>query len=185
MLRRLCHKLGIGGVPGSVTDWDSVTWYGPFSKLVIRTADGDPYLTRIILSKTRWGRIFIHAIHRSDQDRELHDHPWQFVSLLLKGPGYLEHQPDGSAIRFGPLSINWRLDAAEPHRLELDEKCGPQWTLVFCGRHIRDWGFHVPKAKAVRARITGGPSEYVAGTYWVDRVSFHELAEEPEGAGRP
>ena len=176
MLRRLCHRFGIGGTPGSVSDWDSVIWFGPFSKLVIRTSEGEPYLTRYLLSKTRWGRIFIHAIHRSDQDRELHDHPWKFVSLLLWGPGYREFQSDGSIKRFGPFSINWRLDAASPHRLELDETRGPQWTLVVCGRHLRTWGFHVPLAKARRARVTGGRSDYVEDTYWIDHETFHELA---------
>ena len=48
-----------------------------------------PLMTRYKLLLTRWGNLYLHVFHRSDEDRELHDHPWGFVSLILWG-GYYE-----------------------------------------------------------------------------------------------
>lgn len=39
--------------------------------------------------------FYLHCFLRSDDDRALHDHPWNFVSLLLFG-GYKEHRDEGS-----------------------------------------------------------------------------------------
>src|SRR6266404_3883909 len=37
------------------------------------------------------GGLFLHVIHRNDDDRDPHTHPWNFTSLILKG-GYLDEQ---------------------------------------------------------------------------------------------
>src|SRR4051794_35856733 len=55
---------------------------------------GDLYLTRYIIF--RFGNIgmFIHKIWRPDNDRHLHDHPWErFDAFILKG-GYTEEYND-------------------------------------------------------------------------------------------
>lgn len=79
--------------------------------------------------------VRVHHIMRSDADREMHDHPFSFVSIILWG-GYTEHGPNYSK-RYGPGSIVWRR-ATDLHRLELDR---PAWTLVIRGRIKRRWGF--------------------------------------------
>lgn len=138
-----------------------------FKKFIITGPDGRPYLERTYLLDTRWGGIYFHKILVSDPDRDLHDHPWKFLSVLLWGHGYYEHQPDGTKKYFSPFSINWRRDPAEPHRLELPKERGreqPQWTLVFIGRKVRDWGFHVPRERAAEY----GPFPPVDGTTWDD-----------------
>lgn len=49
------------------------------------------YLRRFYVWEKRWCpfRIFIHKIARSDDDPDPHDHPWNFLSLILKG-GYVD-----------------------------------------------------------------------------------------------
>ncbi len=96
----------------------------------------DYYMLRYIL-RHPWGSVRLHKIVRSDLDPYMHDHPFDFVSVLLTG-GYLEHTPAGSR-RWRPLSIV-RRRAADLHRLELDR---PVWTLVFAKRKSREWGFDV------------------------------------------
>jgi hypothetical protein len=136
-----------------------------FPRAIIRSEDGDPYLIRYTLLWTPWFRLYAHHILRSDEDRDMHCHPWAFVSLVLAG-GYREHRPvlriDGKDVRcscittnnddetYGcprrPLSIAFRR-AEDMHRVELFQKDSreiPAWTLVACGRKKREWGFMTP-----------------------------------------
>ncbi|OLE52666.1 MAG: hypothetical protein AUG51_16985 [Acidobacteria bacterium 13_1_20CM_3_53_8] len=39
-----------------------------------------PLLVRFEILHTRWLRIYLHHLMRSDAERHLHDHPWPFVS---------------------------------------------------------------------------------------------------------
>lgn len=84
--------------------------------------------------------IKIHNIKRSDLDRDLHDHPWGFWSLILKG-GYVEETPSGEPNTltqwFGRGSFI-RHKATDFHKLTLFE---PTWTLVITWGRERIWGF--------------------------------------------
>ena len=88
--------------------------------------------------------IKLHKICRSDADRDLHDHPWSFISLILKGQ-YLEvlvdpqgDWPDRIVVPRGRFSARWR-SAKSLHQVLLPE--GPVWTLVFTGPRRRVWGY--------------------------------------------
>lgn len=105
-----------------------------FHRSTIRVG-AEPYLVRWRLVQTPWFAVYLHHILRSDDDRALHDHPWAFLSLILWG-GYFEFTPAGCRWR-GAGSLVFH-KAEDLHRLELDR---PAWTLVFCGRRRREWGF--------------------------------------------
>jgi hypothetical protein len=100
-----------------------------------------PWMTRYTLFKRgrAWPRVFVHHIHRSDESREhLHDHPWSFVSVILRG-GYWEETKAGR--RFYRPGLVLVRPAEWAHRLELNP--GAQaWSLVIAGPIWRDWGFH-------------------------------------------
>lgn len=49
----------------------------------------DPYLTRLIIFRCPWFQVFLHWIHKPDEDDAVHDHPWSFLSILLRG-SYIE-----------------------------------------------------------------------------------------------
>lgn len=55
-------------------------------------ADGSLYMARFWLWRTRWFSARIHHIATPDLDRHFHDHPWTFISLVLRG-GYIEARP--------------------------------------------------------------------------------------------
>lgn len=106
----------------------------------------DPLLIRYILIRfPRWG-VYLHKLCRSDYDRALHDHPWPFISIILKG-SYVEvhdQTTDGRTTyephHRGDILIRpaeWR------HRFILDDTT-PTWTLVIVGRRARKWGFFLP-----------------------------------------
>lgn len=102
--------------------------------------------------KTKSGiGIRIHHTVRSDRGRDLHDHPWWNVSIVLAG-GYWEIVPISQAqpaildahcyrrIWRGPGSVVFRR-AHHRHRLEILQG-DSAWSLFIMGPWIRDWGFH-------------------------------------------
>ena len=107
--------------------------------ITIRNCDGDPYLTRRFVFKCRWFRVYLHEIHRADDDRDKHDHPWNFLSLLLTG-GYVEEYKGRMKWRW-PLSVA-RRRAEDAHRIAYVTQTPKTRTLVFVGKRRREWGFH-------------------------------------------
>ncbi len=94
----------------------------------------------------------IHKILISDDGPELHDHPFSFITFILKG-GYYEHLEDGTRTYHGAGSVLIR-PAKTMHRIELQRDCSvpgghnqcdgdelPAWTFVIRTRYFRDWGF--------------------------------------------
>lgn len=140
-----------------------------FSRRVIET-EGNPYLVRWTIFSCSWFGIFIHKILRSDDDRDLHDHPWDFWSLILWGhyreyvpadwpPAFVKDEMIVKSKLCGPGSLV-RHKARDAHRLELmpeltldlvgpayvrTGKFIPVWTLFIHGPRKREWGFYTPQ----------------------------------------
>lgn len=131
------------------------------------------YLRRWYIIGTPWGGLYLHHILLPDGDRALHDHPWSFVSLILRG-GYTEQRPwlrpNGE-----PMIRHW--PSARPHHTEhrmrpgrlrrmpaeglhrITELHGDCWTLVAVGPRRREWGFVGDDGKWTDWRTyTGAPS---------------------------
>lgn len=116
-------------------------------KKIIHARDGDEeYMHRFyLLFKPRNDNseninrvnLFLHNFKSSD-DPILHDHPWNWFSLVLKG-GYHEHYKDGSKKWRGPGSICFR-KATDLHWVELKPGLDT-WTLFGHGKRVRQWGF--------------------------------------------
>ena len=106
----------------------------------IKDRDGRPYMHRYYLRHDpKLGDVRFHHIIQSDDARALHDHPWDFASLILRG-SYLEHTAQGTTLYRAPALVT--RPATLAHRLELVD--GPVWTYVITGRIRRRWGFHTP-----------------------------------------
>lgn len=107
----------------------------------------NPYMLRwFLIPRNRWCNVYLHKFLRDDDDRALHDHPWGFLSVMLRGL-YFEHTEDGAIVRRAP-SLAFR-GAEHRHRVSLardfDGKPIPCWTLVVTGPKTRTWGFWCPK----------------------------------------
>lgn len=110
--------------------------------------DGQLYLRRWRIFECPWFGIYIHNIKRPDRDRDLHDHPWPFISFVLKG-AYVEEVPckkHNQKIYSCPTEINFvewcnLKRATDSHRIKSTFDEGV-WTLVLRGRRQRVWGFH-------------------------------------------
>lgn len=103
--------------------------------------------------KANGRQVYLHKICRSDGAREMHDHPWDFTSLIL-WRGYIEETAarikwrgacgKEFSVRGVILSRKWpgfilRRRAEYRHRVLLSG--GPAWTLVLTSGKKRSWGF--------------------------------------------
>lgn len=121
---------------------------------------GQRYLLRwYVIPRNPWLNIYLHKFLHDDEDRATHDHPWNFVSIMLWG-GYLEFV---GKLRESPLyerrvlSIAYR-PAEHAHRVILHRRYGdgaiqPAWTIMITGPVIRDWGFWCPKERWVHWKV--------------------------------
>jgi hypothetical protein len=104
---------------------------------------GAPYLERwFLVPETDQGGVYLHRIIRDDDDRALHDHPWDCTVILLRG-AYREIRndcPDGEVFK-APFIRQMKAETA--HRLVVVD--GPVVTLVIWGPRRREWGFHCPQ----------------------------------------
>lgn len=113
-------------------------WLSRFDAKEIGDGKGSVFFRRYHLLTTRRGSVFLHEFLRGDTDRCLHDHPWDFVVVILKG-GYWETMVDGARRWRRPGSVLWR-PAETSHRVDL-EPGREAWSLVLVGRKVRPWGF--------------------------------------------
>lgn len=138
-------------------------------------ADGSLYMARFWLLRTRWFSMRLHHIATADLDRHFHDHPWSFISLVLRG-GYREARPatiepcflDGSteieriivtSRRAGSIALR---RATDRHRVS--GVMPETWTLVILGPKRQWWGFYTPNGKV----------------HWRDYESHHHDVELPQ-----
>lgn len=139
---------------------------------ITKAVDGEEvlYLRRWYILRTRFGQILLHNILRSDDDPDPHDHPWSFLTIVLKGEyldeayEFVPYEPFGEInnakdMGFYPDCSIWlgrrEFIGNEPvrafrpkhriaehiHRVILTK---PVWSLVFTGKTRRPWGFVKP-----------------------------------------
>jgi hypothetical protein len=134
-------------------------------RIIMDRESKEPYLVRYYLFlKDRQKfpfNIFLHQFLRSDPD-DLHDHPWPFFSIILKG-GYWEWIPKTTMIMSkehgligepeemtevvcgetkvwrGPGTFRFG-SAKDYHRIEIEPNVDC-WTVFIPGPQIREWGF--------------------------------------------
>lgn len=153
-------------------------------RLIPDRRTGKDYMHRyyLFLKDRSWFpfNVTLHKIVRSD-DPIFHDHPWPFLTIVLKG-GYYEHVPIYNEKKEkiaelahwrGPGSIIKR-SATEMHYLELDEE-RPATTLFFMGPQQREWGFLV---EAKKGKFRWVKHEH----YLTDWQDYHEKYVMPKAA---
>lgn len=107
-----------------------------------------------VLTRGRYRAIRLHWIRRRDSDRDRHNHPFDFDSLILGG-WYLEeyeeqyiHPIDCStvvtrdAVRMRMPGMVNNGKASTFHRIASVPESGV-WTLFFMTANTNDWGFKV------------------------------------------
>lgn len=103
------------------------------------------YLTRLRLIHTPWFGIYVHRFDGPDPRSTLHDHPWDFTSLVLRG-GYVERRLDTKTLEVNEThTVRWvnRLKTHDAHAIMRLLRV-PTWTLMLVGRRVRTWGYLEP-----------------------------------------
>lgn len=125
------------------------------------------YLDRRGIAHPKVGGILLHKIGGPDPGRDLHDHPWTFWSLVLKG-GYLEErQATDEAILLARtrFALPWvearkrwsirKMDLGDCHRI--DVALPGTWTLLLIGPVRRGWGFYTANGYVPESDYKHGP----------------------------
>lgn len=97
-----------------------------------------PYLIRYILDFYIFS-IRLHHWLKSETDIHLHNHPFNFITIVLYG-GYIDQDSSKLNERMIPGKIRYR-SASHTHHVRVRK--GGCWTLMFAGRKKFKWGFWV------------------------------------------
>jgi hypothetical protein len=106
-------------------------------------------MVRYRLVQTPWFGIYLHRLNTPDRRDTLHDHPWPFISIVMRGdyrewlgapgPDGLRVASSGRRRRAG--SVRWmrKTDAHTIYQLLRV----PTWTLLLVGRRRPEpsWGY--------------------------------------------
>lgn len=149
----------------------------------LRGADGSLYMERYwLVGPTSLLRFVLplmrfHVIHREDMDRDPHDHPWAFRSIILRG-SYGEERfevKDSDSIHGDPYRARtaiwrrmpgcaYRMDLGDFHKITRVYE-GPVLTLCILGRRQETWGFLTDTGEKVPwRRYLGLPEDAAEGT---------------------
>lgn len=135
-----------------------------------KTNPDQVYLRRLRVVQTPWFSTLIHWIYEPDPDRDPHDHPWPFWSLIVRG-GYVERVYG----RYAPnsrtplLSVAKRLENYNTrvwrrrswHKMSIEdahhitEVIPGTITCVFTGRRVRQFCFWTPEGEIPWGRYLG------------------------------
>lgn len=94
-----------------------------------------PYIKRWTI-QTPKGSIRLHKWLGPDDDRAYHDHPWNFLTFVLKG-GYTDVGPEKSE-HLKAFAVQYR-SAEHQHHVVPDNDGA--WSLMITGPVVRPWGF--------------------------------------------
>lgn len=124
--------------------------------------EGDPYLDRLRIVQTPWFGIYLHHIHRPDVDRDPHDHPWTFASLVLAGSYEEKVWPDKRCSQTYRTRTRrrWTVRTTRLRSAHMITSIdGMLWTLVITGPRVHHWGFWTPDGFTEWEKYVSGNQE--------------------------
>lgn len=148
-------------------------WLVPYNVTIVRQAEPNHWPFTDGTGLVSWRRPFtrlvqmcglaarVHEILRSDLGREPHDHPWWYLTVVLK-VGYWEERYDaaGQLVNtkwHGPGSVLFRR-ANSWHKLVVPEG-EIATTLFITGAKSQSWGFNVDGKKVPYYEYLGQPQK--------------------------
>lgn len=138
----------------------------------IKSKGGELHFRRWRILETPWFNIYIHGIYKEDEEAHLHDHPWNYLSIVLRG--YFsertlnydvitdENKKEWKSRRIeenviGPSSFIYR-KAESFHKIQKLHS-NAVFTLFFTGKRKREWGYD----------LSGN---------WVDHITYRKMKNE-------
>lgn len=115
--------------------------------MIIVSKTGEVHFRRYRLLATPWFSIYLHQILKSDEDLDMHDHPWDFESMILSGAysEFSKKEPDFKHIEYNKYYAGdcIKHKATDAHKIIL--RSPSVWTLVCVSGRERDWGYQTSK----------------------------------------
>lgn len=121
-------------------------------RIIMDRQSSEPLLERyyVFLKDRKWFpfNVFVHKFCKGDPG-DVHDHPWPYFTLILKG-GYYEWVPGFNEAGIKTCEVRkWRgpghfrfCSSTSYHRIELVPSV-TAWSMFVPGPHKREWGFLV------------------------------------------
>lgn len=112
----------------------------------IISKEGVLHFRRWRLISTKYFSVYIHEIFKADEDKHLHDHPWNYISITLTGKfgEFSRESIDPLSLKYNILSSSSIVTrkATTFHKIQilLSNKVT---TLFITGKKHRDWGYVV------------------------------------------
>lgn len=123
--------------------------------------DGSDYLRRFYITPRRLDEngeetgknlgfgVYLHYFYRGDEDRELHNHPWEkSVSLILLGGYFEERRTKEDEVVLKNIKPIWHwpfrpnyITCDDFHRVIKKQESPHVWTLFITGNRAQGWGF--------------------------------------------
>lgn len=118
----------------------------------IRSKEGILHFKRWQILSTPFFSIYIHGIYHHDEDRHLHNHPWNIWTMILWGSYWEEllvqdkwpwHNEKIVSLR-RPFDMAYR-NSEKFHKIK-ELKSEKVYTLAIVGRRKKDeWGYNTEK----------------------------------------
>lgn len=103
----------------------------------IKNRRGDIHFQRFAIFQSRLFNIYLHKIWIEDRQPDIHNHPWNFLGIILKG-GYVEYTPTKTNTR-KPGAVFWGNRKQYHKVLRLLDK--PNVSLFFTFGEHKPWGY--------------------------------------------
>jgi hypothetical protein len=141
---------GVPVNPNGTKGKQSPSW-AFWQRFMIPCLNGEDYLFRLRIFDTPWFGVYLHDIFEPDGDRDPHNHPWSFVSIVLRGryeeivypqPDQIAHRdyaPTYVVKKHGRCSMH-RMDGEAAHRITYAAP-GLKTLIIRGPRKPKGWGF--------------------------------------------
>jgi hypothetical protein len=107
--------------------------------------NGEQYLARLRILDTPWFGIYLHDIFEPDADRDPHNHPWSFISVVLRGEYRENVYPQPELLPYSYVEKRHKrfslhkMGTRAAHRITY---AAPRLkTLIIRGKRTGGWGF--------------------------------------------
>lgn len=109
----------------------------------IKSKAGILHFQRWRILTTPWFNIYIHRIFKADEDKYLHNHPWDYTYFILDGSYKETYNEDGTEISqiLEPGSYGDN-DGYRFHKIE-ELYSKSVTTLFITGPRYRDWQYNI------------------------------------------
>ena len=110
----------------------------------IISKSGKLHFRRWEIISTRWFSIYIHGIYAADEDLHLHNHPWNYCSIILKGSFVEEQKTKEGKIVFNQLRFLDCVTRNKKYYHKIRSLITPEvYTLFIVTKDTDEWGYDV------------------------------------------